>query len=165
MKVKFRAWDKVNKRFDYWDAQPVKIVDDDVHLYNHGMQLLHRAHGLAWSKEESDAEDARMGQADYEEPELISGLKDRQNVPIYAGDILSHTDNPEIWLMVVYYEFGAFRVKDAKNRIGGQYVGVTELLYDHVSDPLLPGEEPESEGWEVVGNIYETPELTKKGEA
>jgi uncharacterized phage protein (TIGR01671 family) len=117
--IKFRAWDKTTKLFDYWTLKP-------------GVEVwIHSGH---------------------EEIQEFTGLLDKNGKEIYEGDIIASTENPDIWQAIVYFEFGSFKVKDTKSRIGGQHIMYGEL-YEQVGD--------EGNDFEVIGNIYENKELLK----
>jgi uncharacterized phage protein (TIGR01671 family) len=74
-----------------------------------------------------------------------TGLKDKGGKEIYEGDILSCKTNShrEAENMEVYYDQydGAYGLRDPTRKIGGN------LLFFHIGTP------------EVIGNIYENPEL------
>lgn len=130
--IKFRAWDIEHKEMTGW----IELLADKENDW----------HGLFTGR--------------YPKIELLqyTGLKDKNGKEIYEGDIIAHTDRPDICKARVYFEFGSFLCQDAHRRIGGQYVGVA-TLYDLVGDPLYEGEEIPKDGWVIIGNIYENPEL------
>jgi len=67
----------------------------------------------------------------------FTGLKDKQGKEIYEGDIVKQEDT----INEVYFHKGAFKI------------GSTIWNPDYLQYP---------EGVEVIGNIYETPELLKE---
>jgi uncharacterized phage protein (TIGR01671 family) len=77
-----------------------------------------------------------------------TGLKDNNGKEIYEGDIVSCKTNSfrDDEKMEVYYDQydGAYGLRDPTGKIGGH------LLFFHIGFP------------EVIGNIYENPELFKE---
>jgi len=94
---------------------------------------------------------------EYDVEEVISetigeftGLTDKNYVKIFEGDILHfiNTDTKNEWLCTVEFDEGAFIGRNLKNRSD----------YFH-----LDGWDPVAVQWEVVGNIYDNPEMLKGG--
>ena len=73
-----------------------------------------------------------------------TGLKDKNNKEIYEGDILSDGNNKKLYKVI--FENGSFRAE-----FEGDFEEYSFDLIDVVA-----------QGCEVVGNIYENPELIKE---
>ena len=83
-------------------------------------------------------------------PETVgqyTGLQDKNGNKIYEGDIL-HRSLPVDRTRIVHFEMGGFAVKNIK----------TEDRLMHNSFPIS-----NSDYWEIIGNIYENPDLLKGG--
>jgi len=75
-----------------------------------------------------------------------TGLLDKNGKEIYEGDILNNIEAVDIaWRQVVEFETGAFWRKDISKGDDSQWE--------------FDGWETVGEDWEVIGNIYENPEL------
>lgn len=125
--IKFRAWDKVNKRMEYVGA----------------IQFTH-PRGTCPGEIESIGIDKYDAINDPNEFELMqfTGLKDKNGKDVFEGDILHYyMDSSKRFPWTVSFENGCF-VRSREFR-GGSSV----ILNDKI------------DGFEVIGNIYETPEL------
>ena len=131
--IKFRAWIKEN----YYDDKPYMLRQVKAVEPNGDIQInlaLHETKGLY------DCHSAN-------EIELMqyTGLKDKNGVEIYEGDIIGLDG---FWSYCIDFHDGAFR-KIPCNQA------------QKLNWPWNPLEKVtiEVHGWEVVGNIYENPEL------
>lgn len=144
--IKFRAWDKKNREWLEWFAvqnDGSVIIPDN--RYEQEIQ--------GWSEAPDHIIVVRF-----------TGLKDKNGTEIYEGDILLAKDMPDSpsvvegdkvrgrkkrsrWLIHWDEQIASFRLAE---KLGG------ELTYNvaEVTDIWQPT-------WEVIGNIYENPELIK----
>ena len=134
--VKFRAWDKEEKRMLYGDD--VVITYNEICFEDMKKEDCKNAKGMRlWVKEQDDVigvHDAVFMQ--------YTGLKDRNGKEIYEGDILAlKTHYNEVVFGFVVFNYGAFCLSSR------------ETYYD---DELISNLGVE---FEVIGNIYENPEL------
>ncbi len=133
---KFRAWDKILKKMN-----DVTAIDFSTKPF--------RVFYSAYGEDNYFNQDAILMQS--------TGLKDKNGVEIYEGDILlsAASENQEDWKKwQVYYADGRFLVdykqtpKDKRKR---KNLEIEDLCEDNVW----------LYGLEVIGNIYETPELRR----
>ena len=120
--IKFRAWDKEEKEVHEWDDL---IPSVDL--------------GYLFSNE--------LGEYDEYELMQYTGLKDKNGVEIYEGDIVETVYNGEVFAGVVVYDLSEvdFKVTDGKEKYGRNF-------------QYLTGNDEN----EVLGNIYENPELLEE---
>lgn len=132
--IKFRAYNKVAKKFTYFGNKEASIEFTDENRIGMFLEAVDNVY-----------------LSPYEEPQMYSGLKDKNDKEIYEGDI---SDCSYINLMTqkrikryfkVVYENGVFAVK----LIGHTPYGDTWLYFENLKG-------------EVIGNIYENPELLKE---
>ncbi|MGD8188550.1 YopX family protein [Brevibacillus ginsengisoli] len=127
--IKFRAWHKQEKR----------MIDQVIYLNFEMPNPI-----IAWYETMGDALDGTLTDAFLDDVELMqfTALRDKNDKEIYEGDILTEWYEGEMYKLSVYYDGGAFMVKQ---------------LSSPESDYLLNG--CDLEMTEVIGNIYEKPEL------
>lgn len=163
--IKFRVWDKTSERMLYQDD--FKRVEIDTK--NKMVTLI--------AEEGSDNSHYVLDYEDGIEAEIMqyTGLKDKDNKEIYEGDILKKT--------IIYllnrniYELSKEAMKEYTKREDGRYYRFKyrflEIRWDNETARFIAyehstGEEISfddamflflEEDFEVIGNIYENPEL------
>ena len=134
--IKFRAWDKKNKKMFYGDKQDEpNMIGFDGKIYTTGLTGPMCDYGCSTDY---------INSCDPEDYELMQyiGLKDKNGKEIYEGDIVSYFGGG---YGIVYYDeqFAAFRVEVLKT---GKYTDMAFI----------------AKYGEVIANIHENPELLKK---
>lgn len=148
--IKFRAWDIEHSQF--LPADSYAIISTDFNAF--GIMI-------------KDWDNYREGEYLYPNSQILSqytGLKDKNGKEIFEGDIVVKPN-------YIWYDKGVLN-----------YVGVVEFIYcqwqvvAHCVNPLKHGisnginsslndegyEENELSDWEIIGNIYQNPELLNK---
>jgi uncharacterized phage protein (TIGR01671 family) len=121
--IKFRAWDIENN----------KMIKSYAHVSKAGQFY------TAWTSNDSDREYIPM---------QSTGLKDKNGVEIYEGDILQDDERP-VECGVVEWDYDSLIVNNAQITPEWRKTTVESgLKYRH---------------WIIIGNIYENPELLEKG--
>jgi uncharacterized phage protein (TIGR01671 family) len=152
--LKFRMWDKVNNKF----ISPFRFEHDDYYKTT-GMVLLD-FHGKIRIAEYSSGNGDNSASSVYSEidnadnyvVQQYTGLTDINNNPIYQGDIVKYIpsdfasgSNIRVGTIIFCNYFNGWAVKDATNysvyNLNVPFMGLNRI--------------------EVIGNIFENPELLK----
>lgn len=122
--IKFRAW---HKKYEYM----ARVAD------------------INFNRERINLNAADIGSFDNIELMQYTGLKDKNGVEIYEGDIVKA--NGYIY-KVIYWE------EEAKYHLTSDYYD-SDCSFGDVGDAFIKGNNGEYKDLEVIGNIYENPEL------
>lgn len=144
--IKFRAWDEENKLMIYSDKQP----------YGYEWEI-NKHHGVICFS--FDYVDNDFGGNVYYGEHLpimqYTECKDDNDTEIYEGDILKFNQYGDDRDYIARVEFG---------NPNGEYNWGWQLVFKepfHLNNSILLWVEMAGVGCEVIGNIYENPELIK----
>ena len=132
--IKFRAWDKPINR---WYSPVYEAYDGRLEELNIGINGRLSLRTMKGNIDESIFKD-RFDIMQY------TGLKDKNSVEVYEGDIIDNGEDTRP--RVIHHGYGS---------------NITTGLD---TDPTLYNEYLRSEDIEIIGNIYENPELLKGNE-
>lgn len=129
--IKFRAWDKNDKRI-FIDPQMIDFYNKKIGYTQYQTEYM-----------PDTSYSIPVGFEEFEYSELMewTGLYDKNGEDIYEGDILFESFGEKYYKVV--FENGSFRAE-----FEGDFEEYSFDLIDVVA-----------QGYEVVGNIYENPEL------
>lgn len=139
--VKYRAWDKKNKEMLYtyndWEDDSKKVTFNRIYAPTFGSHIL----------EISYSEDLTLYDISIEVIEScvamqFTGLYDKNGKEIYESDIVKYGK----WSCIVKYKNGSFILECINFDNEGDF-----FYFADMSNNLL----------EIIGNIFETPELLK----
>ena len=136
--IKFRAWDELNQKMVY-QSTSIKF------------SFFNTLDGLPFT-ECTDDEDFYL----YEHKSLMqfTGLFDKNSKEIYEGDIVQQfSDDDPYFRYVVLFKNGAF---------GYQPHGEDYDFIPYAGNPHFKWNKNMSDKLEIIGNVYETPELIPK---
>jgi uncharacterized phage protein (TIGR01671 family) len=135
--IKFRAWDESRSKMVYnFSGKPVAD----------GYQLFHEDGGMFCGNHQDNG--------DWQQPELMqyTGLKDKNGKEIYEGDVVEDRFGRKMlvgewnyrlcWIAITETNFHHADFFDWVESINGELSGIAKV--------------------EIIGNIYENPELLKK---
>lgn len=142
--LKFRIWDKQNKIFIHeWDASHKHLAISLVGLVYHG------------------GYDGVLPENDYV-VQQYTGLKDKNEKDIYEGDIVKYSRCHVVSVEERKNVFSSKLIED------GDFVGEIIFLfpsfcwsYDHKRYDDIENMINATHRYEVIGNIFETPDLLK----
>jgi uncharacterized phage protein (TIGR01671 family) len=140
--IKFRAWDKLKNQF---------MRDGEIAFLYSGENRIEVRPSYGY-----DNDPDFLGEVTKNRFALLqfTGLKDKNGKEIYEGDIVKYYDSYGVWLTSKIIDTGlAFAIETDNNPI---------LLYEFSEDYIYDGKP--AQGIEVIGNIYENPELLNKKE-
>ena len=141
--LKFRAWDNQENRMITNGCLGAGSSCQIIIIEWAGGLSLCNAYGLP------DGTNPTFDKPVTERFELMqfTGLKDKSGKEIYEGDIIKMGDNPECWF--------APRVVEFKN---GAWMGGSCRIYTNQDKHDYQGDSNQ-DNWEIIGNIFENPEL------
>ena len=152
--IKFRGWDKYDKKMIYDLCQ----VDSFWHYYSYSDDT-----GLHFGKTGPNG----VGE-DFENKYIMqyTGLKDKNNKEIYEGDILQEENGDlDVCLyleVVASYGFVPIEIYMYNYKEQGENINelsLVEEMYKEYDIQCFPRNLTPRDYLEVIGNIYENPEL------
>lgn len=144
--LKFRAWDKKNKCW-YGEGDPNNLTFYDFHIFGECTLIC----------------PPRTEDLQYLEITQYTNLKDKNGKEIYEGDIVIKDE-------YIWRDDGVPNYNGTVEWIYSQWQVVAHCINNEkrgISDGINQGlndegfEEGENSDWEIIGNIYENPELLK----
>jgi uncharacterized phage protein (TIGR01671 family) len=135
--IKFRAWDKKTQKM----IATGYAVIGEVTMFNMVDQYI---------SEHKDPDQPTLSRLKDIVEMQFTGLKDSKETEIYEGDlIVSGEDFPYVLVVGFNKQTAAFGgCRDASMCLEGWYSFLNDIVIDQ-------------DGWKVIGNIFENPELLK----
>lgn len=150
--IKFRAWDKETKKI-----YPINTLGMPGATFTH-----HAEKSVVADEDGNECETTFKSLCDFELMQY-TGLKDKNGVEIYEGDVVKHKDihfPAEVKFGVGTYDSGVYRYQ-------GFFLDAWSEIYGDSGRYEKNGKDTDATGsmlfdCEVIGNIYENPELLAK---
>jgi len=156
--LKFKAWDKEAKEMVY------HLTDDIMFCFNENTELEVRY----WS---CDPIDKNYGYWELLDCDILqyTGLKDSEGKEIYEGDIIKHKQGEQQkklyeYIGIIKFYDGSFFISTngiRSNLLLSDINGIGEILWHYEGRYGNPSYYYIAKDFEVIGNIYENPELLK----
>lgn len=142
--IKFREWDKQRGTISYGERED---FDDIV-----GFRFKHT------ENIDGDLSKERV-------LEQYTGLKDKNSVEVYEGDVVQYRDNKRDIYEVKFGEFGVPDVESERyidSAVGFYLVVIGKLKNVAPFNMTIPLNEHYANSYAVIGNIHENPELLEE---
>src|SRR3990167_10197294 len=141
--IKFRAWDTRKQRMLIWGKINVSPV-----MTNENATVVYERQGEEW-RPNGDLELMQF-----------TGLLDKNGKEIYEGDFLIDNDSEPMRHRIVWISDQAkFEIETLADEEGNWEC----LIVDSLGE-LVNGKNNVVDGFEIIGNIYENPELTPQSD-
>jgi uncharacterized phage protein (TIGR01671 family) len=143
-RFKVRVWNTLVKKFSYFDKPEMQIGTDGFD------------NGLIFPL----SENSNLYMGKYSELQFCSGLKDKKGELIFEGDIVDlYVTSEKVYRYQVKNEIGSFmlvsqnEIFDFPNKWNDNVYPLSQLYFEYGNEENFITQ------CEVIGNIYENPEL------
>ena len=133
-RFKFRVWNILVKKFSHFDEPEMQIGKNGLDS------------GLIFPL----SENSKLYMGRCLEPQFCTGLKDKNGTLIYEGDIVQFYDDGILKKMKIVWD---------DDELDFKAIGLKKSVECYEGDFLYLGYIKKEDSLEVIGNIYENPEL------